>query len=100
MRDIDVLPAFRQVDVPQTSLHLLDTPARSTRGITLTLILVAGLLAGHAFLYWMAIDDSYISFRYARNVLDGNGLVYNPGQYVEGYTSFAWVILIAALTAI
>src|SRR5262249_2188458 len=27
-------------------------------------------------------------------------LVYNPGQYVEGYTSFAWVVIIAALTAI
>jgi arabinofuranosyltransferase len=40
-------------------------------------------------------DDAYISFRYARNLLEGNGLVYNPGERVEGYTNFLWVLLVA-----
>jgi arabinofuranosyltransferase len=37
------------------------------------------------------VDDAYISFRYAENWVDGLGLVFNPGQHVEGYTNFLWV---------
>ena len=40
-------------------------------------------------------DDAFISFRYARNLLDGHGLVWNPGERVEGYTNFLWTILLA-----
>lgn len=42
------------------------------------------------------IDDTFISLRYARNLVDGHGLVFNAGEYVEGYTNFLFV-LIAAL---
>ena len=41
-------------------------------------------------------DDAYISYRYARNLADGAGLVWNPGEYVEGYSNFAWTGLLAA----
>jgi arabinofuranosyltransferase len=34
-------------------------------------------------------DDSFISFRYAQNLAWGHGLVFNPGEQVEGYTNFA-----------
>jgi hypothetical protein len=40
-------------------------------------------------------DDAYVSFRYARNLVSGHGLVYNAGAYVEGYTNFLWTILSA-----
>jgi hypothetical protein len=40
-------------------------------------------------------DDAYISLRYAENLVDGHGLVYNVGEYVEGYTNFLWTILLA-----
>ena len=40
-------------------------------------------------------DDAFIFFRYAENLNNGNGLVYNVGERVEGYTSFLWVILMA-----
>ena len=40
-------------------------------------------------------DDAYIAYRYAKNFADGNGLVYNPGEYVEGYTDPLWVVLMA-----
>jgi len=33
------------------------------------------------------IDDAYITFRYARNILDGQGMVYNPGDIVLGTTT-------------
>src|SRR5262249_45456113 len=37
------------------------------------------------------IDDSFISFRYARNWAEGRGLIFNPGERVEGYTDFSFV---------
>lgn len=40
-------------------------------------------------------DDTYISFRYAANLAAGHGLVYNPGERVEGYTNFLWTLLVA-----
>ena len=43
------------------------------------------------------IDDAYISFRYARNLVEGHGLVFNIGERVEGYTNFLWTVLIALL---
>jgi arabinofuranosyltransferase len=42
------------------------------------------------------VDDAYISFRYAVNLVDGYGLVYNPGEAIEGYTNFLWTLLVAA----
>jgi arabinofuranosyltransferase len=44
------------------------------------------------------IDDAYISFRYAENFAAGNGLVFNPGERVEGYTNFLWTLLLAGTT--
>ena len=41
-------------------------------------------------------DDAYISYRYARNLADGAGLVWNPGEHVEGYSNFLWTVLLAA----
>lgn len=41
------------------------------------------------------IDDAFISFRYARNLVEGTGLVYNPGEYVEGITNLLWTLLVA-----
>jgi len=41
-------------------------------------------------------DDAFISFRYARNLINGYGLVFNPGgERVEGYSNFFWVLLIS-----
>ncbi len=41
------------------------------------------------------VDDSYISYRYARNLADGLGLVYNAGEHIEGYTNFLFTVLLA-----
>ncbi len=45
-------------------------------------------------LRWLS-DDAFISFHYAQNWVDGNGLVFNPGERVEGYTNFLWVVMLA-----
>lgn len=42
-------------------------------------------------------DDAFISFRYAENLANGLGLVFNPGERVEGYTNFLWVMILALM---
>lgn len=41
------------------------------------------------------MDDAYISYRYAQNLADGNGLVFNKGEPVEGYTNLSWTLFVA-----
>jgi len=43
------------------------------------------------------VDDAYISFRYLDNWLAGHGLVFNPGERVEGYSNLLWILLLAPL---
>ena len=73
--------------------------ARATRvaGALLLLLLAAGLARAHA-LTWTC-DDAFISFRYAQNLVHGDGLVYNAGERVEGYTNLLWTLAVAAGTA-
>ena len=50
----------------------------------------------HCTLYLrFTVDDSFISYRFARNWAHGFGPVYNAGERVEGYTCFGWVALLA-----
>ena len=71
----------------------------SKRFLVVVCILLAGICASRAAqLAWLA-DDSFISFRYAKNLVDGLGLVYNAGEYVEGYTNLLWTLMMAASMA-
>ena len=68
---------------------------RSRYHLLLGLLLPAGLLALNIVRSWpFTVDDAYISYRYARNFARGLGLVYNPGEHVEGYTNFLWTLLL------
>jgi hypothetical protein len=65
----------------------------------------APLLIPYAYLvsrFWFVNDDAFISFRFARNLAQGNGLRFNPGthQPVEGYSNFLWVIYAAVYEAV
>ncbi|MBS1492297.1 MAG: hypothetical protein JST55_02230 [Bacteroidetes bacterium] len=44
-------------------------------------------------------DDSYISFRFVKNFVEGKGLVFNPGEKVEGYTNLLWVLILSIFYA-
>ncbi len=52
------------------------------------------------FLPIRTIDDAFITFRYARNLAHGAGLVFNLGERVEGVTSLSWTLLLAAVETI
>lgn len=59
------------------------------------LLLLAVTFALHSLRYYFLIDDAFISFRYAENLANGLGLVFNPGERVEGYSNFLWVLMMA-----
>ena len=62
-------------------------------------VLGAGVLVAYAAnvnARYFLCDDAFISFRYARHLVDGHGLVWNEGYRVEGYSNFLWVLLMAA----
>lgn len=47
--------------------------------------------------YFWLDDDMMISMRYGRNLAEGHGLAWNPGDRVEGYTNFLWTIVMAGV---
>jgi len=80
--------------IESTNVKDLPRNHRVLLGAALLLVLAALLL--HASVYAFLTDDAFISFRYAVNLAQGHGLVFNPGhERVEGYTNFLWVVLLA-----
>lgn len=69
-------------------------------------IVACGIIIGLTVAYLAAslvspftyIDDAYISFRYAENLANGEGLVFNSGERVEGYSTTLFVLLLSALS--
>lgn len=43
------------------------------------------------------LDDSWIHLQFARNLVEGHGLSYNPGELVTGSTAPLWTALLALL---
>ena len=70
--------------------------SRNLSRLGLAAVLVIGI--GNAWMNRALMDDAFISFRYARNFIQGNGLVFNVGEKVEGYTNFLWTLLVAIVS--
>lgn len=67
------------------------------RAITLGLLALSVLI----WLAWMhefRLDDSFITYRYARNLAGGLGLVYNQGDSILSTTAPLYAILLAILS--
>ena len=75
--------------VESAGLPVADSGARLAFALGSVLAFVAAFVALHR----LTLDDAYIALRYASNAAHGNGLVYNLGEKIEGYTSFLWVVL-------
>jgi len=48
--------------------------------------------------YYSLFDDAMISMRYGWNLAHGYGLVWNPGEHVEGYTNLLLTLIMAIST--
>ena len=83
-----------------TDMH--SSAAQRTRCLRVILGMVAAGIVIFQLWYFsiFTVDDAYISYRYAENFANGLGLVFNPGEYVEGYTNFLWVVLLAFFNTI
>ena len=64
-----------------------------TRILICSLITLAILTTG-LFIFSYVPDDTFITLRYARNVLRGEGFVFNAGEKVEGYTNYLWLLVL------
>ncbi|MGH9020661.1 MAG: hypothetical protein ACRDV0_06535, partial [Acidimicrobiales bacterium] len=58
-----------------------------------SLLLYVTFLVGVIVTFGYTTDDAFIPLRYAANLAHGYGLVFNPGQRVEGFTSPAGVVV-------
>lgn len=87
------LPSDATPDDPLVSPPLRVSAKAGRSGLVAVLL----ILIVHAGSYSFTSDDAFIVARYARNVVEGHGWVYNVGERVEGYTSFLWVALTALL---
>jgi len=63
-------------------------------GLLMLPVLLSALLISPIVSY--TADDTYIHLQFARNILDGKGFSFNPGEPTYGSTSPLWVFLIAA----
>ncbi len=60
----------------------------------------ASFLAIDGSRYWGIFDDAIISMRYAWNLSHGSGLVWNPGERVEGYSNLITTLVMTAACAL
>lgn len=63
---------------------------------TFWFVFAAAIVPRFLFLFFTA-DDAYITFRHVANMLDGQGLVYNPGERVLGVSSPLYALVLCAL---
>ncbi len=80
---------FNQDSIVRQMIVRIETNCR------LLLWLSLGLLVVFAFAQRYPMDDAFISYRYAKYLALGQGLVWNAGERVEGYTNFLWTIFLA-----
>ncbi|MBI3162795.1 MAG: hypothetical protein HYZ23_09805 [Chloroflexi bacterium] len=67
-------------------------------GWALAFIYHSSYIASDGRRYFNLFDDAMISMRYAWNFSHGNGLVWNPGQRVEGYTNLLMTLVMSLAT--
>ncbi len=62
---------------------------------TAAMLLTLGFSLVHQLVFSTVVGDAYVTFRYSHNLAEGVGPVFNPGERVEGYANFAWMVLLA-----
>ena len=84
-------PSFSLLNHKMTSI-LGKMKTKTAFGVLILMIIA--LLAVHIRMLAGLTDDAYISFRYSKNLAQGQGFRWNPGgEKVEGYTNFSWVLI-------
>jgi arabinofuranosyltransferase len=74
----------------------LENPRARPLVVSVAALTVVMIYAANVERYAFLGDDAFITFRYAKNLAQGLGMVWNPGEFVEGYTNFLWVLMMSA----
>src|SRR5271155_2471968 len=102
MRDVGMTNETNYRD-PVMVIHKRATSASTDQWILWSLILAAGaircMLAIHSAANGL-FDDAYASLRYASNLAQGLGFVFNPGERVLGTTSPLHTLMLATVIRI
>ena len=99
------MPPSSSVSAPATSAGDLETPTGATQAafpytpltrvsLWITVAVVTALWAWGIWQRRWIADDGLIVLRTVRNLLAGNGPVFNAGERVESNTSTAWTYLV------
>lgn len=87
----------RHVAFSARARSVADHPVDTRILAAAALVIVAAFLV-HVIYLNVVAEDSYITFRFARNFVNGHGLVWNIGEPpVEGYTNFLWLLISALI---
>lgn len=72
-----------------------DSDARDEARVDKVAAVVITIVALAHVLYYFprVVDDLFISLRFADNFAHARGIVFNPGERVEGYSSPLWMVL-------
>ncbi len=89
------------LSAPTLPLHFsLSMPSFDRRFLFAVVFGLALAATFATFRAGLATDDMYITYRYASNLADGRGLVFNPGERVFGVTDPGVAVLLAALRTV
>ena len=72
----------------------------SRKRLIIIALLVVVALAARALPGARTIDDAFITFRYSRSIVEGEGFVYNPGVHTLGTTTPLFALTLAAISKI
>lgn len=75
------------------------TPRTRSDTILLSLIVLVALVV-RLLPAPRTIDDAFITFRYSRNIVAGEGFVYNPGVHTLGTTTPLYTLVMAGIGAV
>lgn len=72
---------------------------QETAVLVLTLIIAAALFVVMLVnVFPFGVDDSFIFYRYAENIANGQGFRFNPGEMPgEGFTSWLWTLVLSVV---
>ncbi|MFH0981084.1 MAG: hypothetical protein V2A79_06060 [Planctomycetota bacterium] len=75
---------------------------KPTEILILLILAITAIICLAMLFYPYTLEDAYITFRYSEHFAEGHGLgAWNTqGERVEGYTTFMWMLLLAAAHAL
>lgn len=93
-----VAPPARFMDIARSSPSNRSSKQKLVIVICLVLALVA--ITARVIPGPRNVDDSFITFRYSRNIVEGEGFVYNPGVRTLGTTTPLFTLLMAGMSTV